>query len=170
MQRGWTRPCQVLRRPCGTACRAAKAEGRPRHPFSRKPHRPQDTGAASYVRGTESSGSRTRAGSGCPEGLDGVVPENLAHQVGAHLLPMEREVDGLREAGLRVGGVRAEHQEVLAKVVRYLLDHLAALMQHDRGKETAARGVFQHGVLQALGTATRVVRLIFHPNSPEGDP
>jgi hypothetical protein len=53
------------------------------------------------------------AGSGFPEGLDGVVPEDLAHQVRIDLGPAQRQVDGLREACLGVWIVRAEHQEVI---------------------------------------------------------
>ena len=38
------------------------------------------------------------------ESLDGVVPEDLPHQVGVHLLPAQRQIDGLGEAASRGGG------------------------------------------------------------------
>src|SRR2546423_5299697 len=65
---------------------------------------------------------------GLPEGFDGVIPEDLLHQVGGHLWPTQRQVDRPGEAGLGVRVVCAEHEEVIAEVIRDHLDHLAAFM------------------------------------------
>src|SRR5438552_2395211 len=57
-------------------------------------------------------------GLGLPKGLDGVVPEDLSHQVGVDFLPAQRQVDGTGEARLGVRVVRAEHEKVFAEVLR----------------------------------------------------
>lgn len=110
------------------------------------------------------------AGSRLSEGLDCIVPEDLAHQVRLHFWPAQRRVDGRREAALGVWVVRAEHQEVIAEVFRNQLDHLAALMEEDRGKEASAYSVLQHSVLQAFGHEAHVVRLVLHGGGPEWAP
>src|SRR5712691_5010671 len=90
-----------------------------------------------------------------PEGLDGVVPEDLLHQVGGHLWPAQRQVDGPGEAALGVRVVRAEHEEVIAEVIRDQLDHLAAFVKDNRGKEAAAGGVLQRGTCRGCRPMVR---------------
>ena len=64
------------------------------------------------------------------------------HRLKGHdFLPAQRQVDGAGEARVGVRIVQPEHEKVFAEVLRDQLDHLAALVQDDRGKEASARGV-----------------------------
>src|SRR5262249_25556074 len=71
-----------------------------------------------WARGRTARPERRRGLLRLSEGLDGVVPEDLAHQIGLYFLPAQRQVDGAGEPCLGVRIVRAEHEKVFAEVLK----------------------------------------------------